>query len=147
MMIDVNDGEMIFRDLGGPRASRHLSYRWGKPRKNLTQKTCPDRGSNPGPLREWRAWYHLAHSGGHTHINVLYPHYRPWRSTVNVGIAMTLGIGREACPTPGRLFLKESHVAHITGDWVAPRTSLNTKEWRKNHHSSAAWDRTLVSSR
>ena len=23
-----------------------------KPRKNLTQETCPDRGSNPGPLRD-----------------------------------------------------------------------------------------------
>ena len=34
----------------GPKASRHLSYRWGKPRKKLTQETCPDRGSNPGPL-------------------------------------------------------------------------------------------------
>ena len=35
-----------------------------KPRKNLTQETCPDRGSNPGPLRDKRACYHLLHSGG-----------------------------------------------------------------------------------
>ena len=49
----------------GPKASRHLSYRWGKfPRKNLTQETCPERGSNPGPLRDKRACYHLLHSGG-----------------------------------------------------------------------------------
>ena len=34
----------------GPKASWHLSYRWGNPRKNIIQKTCPDRGSNPGPL-------------------------------------------------------------------------------------------------
>ena len=34
-----------------------------KPRKNLTQETCPDRGSNPGPLRGKRACYHLLHSG------------------------------------------------------------------------------------
>ena len=35
-----------------------------KPRKNVTQETCPDRGSNPGPLRDKRACYHLLHSGG-----------------------------------------------------------------------------------
>ena len=33
-------------------------------RKNPTQETCPDRGSNPGPLRDKRACYHLLHSGG-----------------------------------------------------------------------------------
>ena len=36
-----------------------------KPRKNLTQETCPDRGSNPGPLRDRRAFYCLSHSDGH----------------------------------------------------------------------------------
>ena len=35
-----------------------------KPRKNLTQETCPDRGSNPGPLCDRRACYHLSHIGG-----------------------------------------------------------------------------------
>ena len=35
-----------------------------KPRKNLTQETCPDRGSNPGPLHDRRACYCLSHSGG-----------------------------------------------------------------------------------
>ena len=35
-----------------------------KPRKNVTQETCPDRGSNPSPLRDKRACYHLLHSGG-----------------------------------------------------------------------------------
>ena len=34
------------------------------PRKNLTQETCPDRRSNPGPLRDKRACYHSLHSGG-----------------------------------------------------------------------------------
>ena len=48
--------------LGGPKVSWHLSYRWGKTPKNLTQETCPDRGSNPGPLRDRRAWCPLAHS-------------------------------------------------------------------------------------
>ena len=34
------------------------------PEKNLAQETCPDRGSNPGPLRDKRACYHFLHSGG-----------------------------------------------------------------------------------
>ena len=34
------------------------------PRKNLTQETCPNRGSNPGPLHDRRAWCCLAHNGG-----------------------------------------------------------------------------------
>ena len=34
-----------------------------KPRKNLTQETCPDRGSNRGPLPDRRACYCLLHSG------------------------------------------------------------------------------------
>ena len=42
-----------------------------KPRKNLTQETCPDRGSNPGPLRDKRACYHLLHSGGRQFIWIL----------------------------------------------------------------------------
>ena len=36
----------------------------GKPRKNLTQETCPDQESNRGPLRDRRACYRLLHSGG-----------------------------------------------------------------------------------
>ena len=35
-----------------------------KPRNNLTHVTCPDRGKNPGPLRDKRACYRLFHSGG-----------------------------------------------------------------------------------
>ena len=34
------------------------------PGKNLTQESCPDRGSNPGPLRDKGACYHLIYSGG-----------------------------------------------------------------------------------
>ena len=40
------------------------------PRKNFTQETCPDRGSNPGPLRDRRACYRLLHSGGPV-INII----------------------------------------------------------------------------
>ena len=35
-----------------------------KPLKNLTQETFPDRGLNPGPLRDKHACCHLLHSGG-----------------------------------------------------------------------------------
>ena len=71
MMDDYND-QMIFRDLGGLKLTGKE-----KPRKNLTQETCPDRGSNPGPLRDKRACYHLLHSGGQKfpvvdHISVEY---------------------------------------------------------------------------
>ena len=47
----------------GPKVSWHLAGE-EKPRKNLIQETCPDRGSNPGSLRDKRACYHLLHCGG-----------------------------------------------------------------------------------
>ena len=52
------------RGLCRSKSSLHLSYRWGKPRENLTQETCPDRRSNPGSLRDRCACYRLLHSGG-----------------------------------------------------------------------------------
>ena len=55
---------MIFGDLGGLKLPDICLTGEEKPRKNLTQETCPDRGSNPGTLRDSRACYHLLHSGG-----------------------------------------------------------------------------------
>ena len=55
---------MIFGDLRGLKLPDICLTSEEKPRKNLTQETCPDRGSNPGPLRDKRACYHLLHSGG-----------------------------------------------------------------------------------
>ena len=59
-------------------------------RKNLTQETCPDRGSNPGPLRERRACYRLPQGGGHrqtdrhththTHTHIFLKHFLERRS-------------------------------------------------------------------
>ena len=63
-----NDGQMIFGDLGGLNLPDISLTGEEKPRKNLTQETCPDRGSNPGPLRDNRACYHLLHSGGQVNI-------------------------------------------------------------------------------
>ena len=64
MMMDDYDGQMIFGDLVGLKLPDIRLAGEEKPRKNLTQETCPDRGSNPGPLRDKRACYHLFHSGG-----------------------------------------------------------------------------------
>ena len=50
--------------LGGLKFSDICLIGEDKPLKNLTQEICPDRGSNPGPLRDKRACYHLLHSGG-----------------------------------------------------------------------------------
>ena len=47
----------------GPKASRHLSYRWGKTPKKFTYDTCPDRVSNPDTLHDRRACYRMLHSG------------------------------------------------------------------------------------
>ena len=55
---------MIVGDLGGLKFPDICLTGEQKLRKNLTQETCPDRGSNPGPLRDKRACYHLLHSGG-----------------------------------------------------------------------------------
>ena len=64
MIDDDNDGQIIFGDIGGLKLPDNCLTGEKKPRKNLTQETCPDRGSNPGPLRDRRACYRLAHSGG-----------------------------------------------------------------------------------
>ena len=56
MMMDDYDDQMIFGDLVSLKLPdiRHMGEE--KPRKNLTQETFLDRGSNPGPLRDKRAW-------------------------------------------------------------------------------------------
>ena len=56
---------MIFGDLGGLKFPDICLTGEEKPRKNLSQETCPDWGSNPGPLRDKRACYHLLHNGEH----------------------------------------------------------------------------------
>ena len=61
MIMDDNDGKMIFGDLKFPDIC-HTGEE--KPRKKPHPETCPDRGSNPGLLRDRRACYRLTHSGG-----------------------------------------------------------------------------------
>ena len=66
---------MIFGDLGDLKSPDICLTGEEKPRKNLTQEICPDRGSNAGPLRDKRACYHLLHSGGQNKlVAVLYFH-------------------------------------------------------------------------
>ena len=64
MMMDDYDGQMIFGDLEGLKLPDICLTGEENPRKNLNQEACPDRGSNPGTLRDKRACYHLFHSGG-----------------------------------------------------------------------------------
>ena len=64
MMMDDNDGQMIFGDLVGLKLPDIRLTGEEKPRKNLTQETCLDQGLNPGPLRDKHACDHLFHSGG-----------------------------------------------------------------------------------
>ena len=58
MIMDEYDGQMIFGDLVGLKLPDIRLTGEEKTRKNLTQETCPDRESNPGPLRGKRACYH-----------------------------------------------------------------------------------------
>ena len=64
MIDDDNDGQMIFGDIGGLKRPKICLIGEEKTPKNLNYETCPDRGSNPGPLRDRSACYRLANSGG-----------------------------------------------------------------------------------
>ena len=64
MIMDDYDGQMMLGDLMGLKLPDIRLTDEEKPRKNRTQETCPDRESNPGPLRGKHACYHLLHSGG-----------------------------------------------------------------------------------
>ena len=75
MVMDDYDGEMRFGDLVGLKLPDIRLTGEEKPRKNLTQETCPDRGSNPVPLRDKRACYHLFHSGGLLNLSLPLCHW------------------------------------------------------------------------
>ena len=82
---DDNDGKMIFGDLKLPDICLTGEK---NTRKNLNQETCPDRGLNPGSLRDRRACCRLAHSGGHNsfyyqvfNVNQSYQERYEWKST------------------------------------------------------------------
>ena len=62
---DDYGSQMIFGDLVGLKFPDICLTGEEKPRKNLTQETCPDRGSNPGPLCGKRACYHLSTAVDH----------------------------------------------------------------------------------
>ena len=61
---DNHDGQMIFGDLVSLKLPEICLRGDEKPRKNITQETCPDRGSNLDPLHDGHACYRLLHSGG-----------------------------------------------------------------------------------
>ena len=64
MIDDDNGGQMIFGDLGDLKLPDNCLIGEEKPLKELTQETCPDWRSNPGPLHDRCTCYCLAHSGG-----------------------------------------------------------------------------------
>ena len=59
---------MIFGDFMGLKVPDIRLTGEENPEK-ITQESCPDRGSNPGPLCDSHACYRLLHSGGHTHTH------------------------------------------------------------------------------
>ncbi|PSN44175.1 hypothetical protein C0J52_18394 [Blattella germanica] len=59
---DDYDGQMMSGDRLGLKFPDICLMGEEKPQKNLTQETCPDRESNPGPLRERRIRYPLLHN-------------------------------------------------------------------------------------
>ena len=63
-MMDDYVGQMIFGDLVGLKLPDIRLKGEEKPQENLTQKTCRNQGSNPGPLHDKRACSHLFNSGG-----------------------------------------------------------------------------------
>ena len=62
---------MIFGDLGGLKLPDMCLTGEEKPEKTSPRKHVPTGGSNPGPLRDRRAFYHLTHSGGHNFVVVV----------------------------------------------------------------------------
>ena len=63
MIDDDNDGQIIFGDLGGLKLPEIFLTGEENPEKPHPGN-LPDRGSNPGPLRDKCACYPLFHSGG-----------------------------------------------------------------------------------
>ena len=105
MSMDDNDGQMTSGDLGGLKLPDICLTGEEKPRKNLTQETCSDRGSNPGPQRDKRASYHLLHSGGLNgkyqlllyadEINMLGENLQTFRENTEIFIKASKDIGLE----------------------------------------------------
>ena len=60
----IHIAQMVVRGFVGLKLPYICLTSEEKPRKILTQETCPDQGSIPGPLRDRRACCRLAHSGG-----------------------------------------------------------------------------------
>ena len=71
MIMDDNNGQMIFGELGGLKLPHICLTDEKKNQNNLTQETCPDRGSNPGPLRDRHACYRLFNSGAYADVKIV----------------------------------------------------------------------------
>ena len=101
MSDDDNDGQMIFRDLGGLKLPDTCLTGEENPRKHLTQETCPDRGTNPGLLRD-------------------HAHAAAWPTSVDAEKETTLAFFyKSGC----RMF--KSKTVKITGDLQGTASQVN----------------------
>ena len=105
MREDDYDGQMIFGDLVDLKLPDICLTGEEKPRKNLTQETYPDRGSNPGPQRDRRACYRLAHSGGLFSLNIYHNSYRRLASKRHRWIRFALARSSDLCNTEDAVWL------------------------------------------
>ena len=115
------------RGTWGPKVSWHLSDRWGKTPKNLTQETCPDLGSNPGLLCDKRACYHLLHSCG----------LNQW--IININITIT-SINKLFLPNSRKLASRD--LSRLSRDLAFHSQSwrISFKDW-VNNFSQKSWTR------
>ena len=123
---------MIFGDLGGLKLPDICLTGEENPRKNLTQETCPDRGSNPGPLRDRRACYRLVvlwevNNVCNNHSNLGYNHAR-WRVHE---------------PTPLEQFqpLEQGHIVSLwEAGWTYRRVAAHVGHSGVSAFSSGLWN-------
>ena len=115
MTDDDNDGQMIFGDLGGRKLPDICLAGEEKPRKHLTQETCPDRGSNPGPLRDRRACYRLPHNAEIFYVN---------HSVLPKGRSSTANSAFSTLPSsqPSFWYIHIVHLSSIIWYLLLPRT-------------------------
>ena len=96
--MDDYDGQMMSGDLVGLKLPDiHLTGE-EKPRKNLTQETCPGRESNPGPLHGKRACYHLLHSGGLKSVKILIKQNYKLKTRTHFQLKVIIGSGNLLLP-------------------------------------------------
>ena len=104
------------------------------PKKNFTQETCPDRGSNPGLLRDKHACYYLLHSGG----------------ALTLGISQSLmdsfldcRVHEVTLPTHNSYVFWLQHLRcdgeHCFREWVAHPRAYSCEVFARKHNNTLQW--------